>query len=311
MVAPVMPADLRLAIISEGTNTWPLYVADAKGFYAREGLRVATTLTGSSVKQLAALASGGFDVGFQQSDHIVRAVEQGVDLFAFMAHGHAPELSLVVAPEIGGFQDLKGRVLAVDGARTGYALLLRKLLARQGLAPTDCTLAEFGGSQERFDALAGGKAVASYLNPPFDRQLFARGFKSLGSTSAHFPDYPGPVAATRRTWAAANEPALLAFVRAFEAASAWLRDAANREEAVALLPARLKIDPQAAASAFDKLARSGRPEITPAGLRQVIDIVWEAEGFTASKPSPEKYLDLSYLDRARRHLLLDPALNAR
>lgn len=295
-----MTADIRLAIISEGTNTWPLYVADAKRLYEREGIRVATTVTGSSVQQLAELTRGGFDIGFQQSDHVVRAVEQGADLFAFLAHGHAPELSLVVAADVDSFAGLRGQVIAVDGARTGYALLLRKLLADQGLTPGDYTLSEFGGSQQRFDALAGGQAVASFLNQPFDRRLFAMGFNSLGSTAEHFPSYPGPVAAARRSWARAHEAQLLAFIRAFDAAYAWLQQPAHKAEAIAVLPARLRIERTAAAAAFDALAGRPRPEITPDGLRQVIDIVWDAEAFTAPKGAPERYLDLGYRARAAR-----------
>lgn len=291
--------ELRLAIISEGTNTWPLYVADAKKLYEREGIKVATTLTGSSARQLAELNKGGFDIGFQQSDHIVRGVEQGAELVIVMAQAHAPELSLVVTPDIGSFQDLKGKVVAVDGARSGYALLLRKLLADKGLMTADYTLTEFGGSQERFDALASRKASASFLNPPFDRRLFEMGNRSLGSTSEYFPTYPGSIAAVRRSWAQANETQLVAFIRAFNAAYDWLQDKNNRAEAIAILPARLKIEPPAAGRAFDQLAAKPRPQITPDGVRQVIDIVWDAEGYTKAKAAPDKYMDLGYLQKAQ------------
>ena len=88
------------------------------------------TLTGASGPQLAALVRGDYDIGLQQSDHVVRAVEQGSDLFIFMANAHQPDLNLVVAPGITGFGDLRGRVVAVDGARSGYALLQTRLLGR-------------------------------------------------------------------------------------------------------------------------------------------------------------------------------------
>ena len=50
-------------------------------------------------------------------------------LALILALAHAPDLTLVAAPGITGFADLKGKIIAVDGARSGYALLLRKLLA--------------------------------------------------------------------------------------------------------------------------------------------------------------------------------------
>lgn len=289
---------LRLAIISEGLHTWPLYVATAKRLFDEAGVQVEMTLTGSSVMQLERLIDGGFDIGFQQSDHVVRAVEHGSDLFIFMAQGHAPDLSLVVAPGIKTFADLRGKVIAVDGARTGYALLLRKLLAENGLGDGACEIREFGGSRERFDALESGAASASLLNPPFDRNLFAAGFGNLGALSGFFPLYPGPIAATRRSWARRNEKQLIAFIRGFNAACAWLRDPANQAEAIRLLPARLNISAEAAAKAYDRYAARPRPQLSSEGLRQVIGVVWEAEGLKPPQGEPGKYLDLSYQQRA-------------
>jgi ABC-type nitrate/sulfonate/bicarbonate transport system substrate-binding protein len=296
--APAPAAPLRVALISEGLMTWPLYVAQAKRLFEREGVAVELTLTGSSVRQLERLVAGGFDIGIQQADHVVRAVERGSDLFIFMAHAHAPDLSLVAAPGVRACADLRGRVVAVDGARTGYALLLRKLLATHGVREGEVEFREFGGSQQRFDALKAGAASASLLNPPFDRNLFAAGFENLGAVDALFPGYPGSIAAARRSWAARHARELIAFIRACHAGYAWLQQARHRDEAVALLPPRLGVAPQAAARAFGRYAQRPLPAIDERGLRQVIDVVWEAEGLPAPRGEPARYLDLSYLERA-------------
>lgn len=290
---------IRFAVISEGVYSWPLYVAQAHALFAREGVNVEATVTGSSTQQLAKLIAGEYDIGLQQSDHVVRGVERGADLFIFMAQALAPELTLVAAPGVQSFAGLKGRDIAVDGARTGYALLLRKLLSDQGLADGDYTFREIGGSQERFDSLQSGATVASLLNPPFDRNLLAAGFVSLGTTGEYFPTYPGSIAAARRSWAARNEPALLAYIRAFDAAYAWLKDTRNKEDAIHLLPARLNIDRATAARAYDQIAAKPLPRITPDGLREVIAIVWASEGLRGAPAAPEKYMDLSYLNKVR------------
>ena len=295
MTAPL----LRFAVISEGVYSWPLYVAEAHRLFAREGVNVEATVTGSSTQQLDKLTRGEYDVGLQQSDHVVRGVEHGSDLFIFMAQALAPELTLVAAPGIRSFADLKGRDIEVDGARTGYALLLRKLLADKGLADGAYTFREIGGSQERADSLKSGATVASLLNAPFDRNLMAAGFQSLGTTGEYFPTYPGSIAAARRSWAAANEPALLAYIRAFDAAYAWLKDTRNKEEAIGVLPARLNIDRATAGRAYDQIAAQPLPAITADGLRQVIAVVWASEGLAGPPGAPEKYMDLSYLNKAR------------
>ncbi len=291
-------APVRLAIISEGVNAWPLYVAQGRKLFEQEGVAVKVTLTGSSTHQLEQLRSGGYDIGFQQSDHVVRAVETGSDLCIVMAQGHAPELSLVVAPTIKSFADLRGRDIAVDGANSGYALVLRRLLAEHGLQKDDYRFVEIGGSQERYDAVKSGRAVASWLNPPFDRNLFAAGFASLGTTTQFFPAYPGSIAAARREWVAQNTDRLVAFIRAFRGACLWLKDPANKAAAIKLLPERLKVSPELASRAFDAFVSKALPSIDAAGLQQVIDVYWDAEGLAAPKGVPAKYMDLSYQQRA-------------
>jgi ABC-type nitrate/sulfonate/bicarbonate transport system substrate-binding protein len=289
---------VKLALISEGVNTWPVYVARSLGFWAKAGVDVEFTVTGSSIEQLDALKKGGFDIGFQQVDHIVRGVELGADLFIFMGQSHAPELSLIVSNDIQRIADLKGKVIVVDDARTGYSLLLKKLFEQHGLKEGDTQFRNVGGSQERFNAMKNAEGSACFINPPFDRNLIEAGLKSLGASSDFFPDYPGPVAAARRAWALEHKPALVAFIRGFKQAYAWLQDNANRDEAVALLRARVDMAPDAAAAALTRMYSRAYPQITEDGVRQVMDMVWAAEKFTAVKGSPGKYMDLSYLREA-------------
>ena len=286
---------IKLALISEGINTWPVYAALSMGFWAKAGAEVDLTVTGSSIEQLNQLKRSGFDIGFQQVDHIVRGVEEGADLFIFMGQSHAPELSLIVSPDIQRIEDLSGKTIVVDDARTGYSLLLKTLFAQPGLKPEDTHFKNVGGSQERFDAMKKGEGSACFLNPPFDRHLVAAGLKNLGSSGDFFPTYPGPIAATRRAWANGHRDELAAFILGFNQAYAWLQEGANKEAAVRLLPARLNMAPEAAALALARVFGCARPQVTAQGVSQVMDLVWAAEGYTHAKPSPDKYLDLSYL----------------
>jgi ABC-type nitrate/sulfonate/bicarbonate transport system substrate-binding protein len=290
---------VKLAIISEGFHMWPLYVAHARRFFEREGVDVQTTLTGASGRQLEALIQGDFEIGLQQSDHIVRAVEQGSDLFIFMANAPQPDLNLVVAPGIRTFADLRGCTVAVDGARSGYALLQSRLLARQGLREGDYAVIEKGGVKARFDALQSGLATAAWLNPPYDEWLFASGFGTLGSVAQFFPGYPGSIAAARRSWARAHPDELVRFIRAFIAAYAWMLEAGNRQEAEQIAMARLGTDQKQTAAAWAAFTSKPRADVTAEAVQQVIDAVWEAERYTQPKGAPDKYMDLSYLARAQ------------
>ena len=290
---------LKLGLISEGTNTWPLYVAQKLGMFERYGLTVDVSVVGSSVRQQEELIRGGYDVGFQQPDHVVRAVEQGADLFIFAAHGYAPDLTLVAQPGITSIEALRGKEIAVDGARSGYALLLTRLLKEKGFAESDVVFKEIGGSKERFDAMKSGAAAASMLNPPFDATLVASGYVSLARIAEVFPSYPGSVMAARRSWASTHARELNAFVHGLEDATAWLRDPNNALRAFQMLPERLAIAPGAAAAALEELSQRAPPRLSAEGMQQVIDIVWASEGYSQPKGEPGKYMDLSYMKKAK------------
>ena len=285
---------IKLALISEGVNTWPVYVAQSLGFWKNAGAEVDVTITGSSIQQLDALKKGGFDIGFQQVDHIVRGVELGADLFIFMGQSHAPELSLMVSPDIHTIADLKGKNIIVDDARTGYSLLLKKLFARHGLEESDTHFKNTGGSHERCDVMIKGGGSACFINPPFDRTMIAAGMKRLGASNDYFPTYPGPIAATRRAWAREHKAELLAFIRGFRRAYVWLQDTVNQAAAVALFPSRLKLDNAAAAGVLSRIFSLPFPQVTESGVLEVIDTVWASEKFTSAKGGADKYMDLSY-----------------
>lgn len=136
------------------------------------------------------------------------------------------------------------------------------------------------------------------LNAPFDANLVAEGFVALARMNEAFPGYPGPVMAARRSWVAAHERELMAFIRAYDAAYAWLEDRSNASEAQTLLPQRLAVAPKAASAALERFASRARPRISSEGLQQVIDTYWDAERLAKAKRAPATYMDLAYMQRA-------------
>lgn len=291
---------VRLAYISDGFPMWPLHIARSLGFFDGEKIVVQPFITGSSGKQMDALCNGGFDIGIQLPDHVVRAVNRGSDLIAFMAPAVAADISLIVVDAVRSLGDLRGRTIAVDGARSGYALLLRRMLRESGLKDADWRCAEIGGTKERVAALRGRRAAAAFINPPFDSALLADGFVRLSSTRDAFPDYPGIVAAARRSWAKDHGEELVCFIRAYQRAMVFLADAQNREVALDVACESFAVDRSAAARAFDAQAGQAEPALSAAAMTEVIDVVWECDGLTQRKLDGAQLIDLRYLKAARR-----------
>ena len=107
-----------------------------------------------------------------------------------------------------------------------------------------------------------------------------------------------------RDWAKANSDALVRYISAYVEGRRWALDPANKEEAIALLAERLKLTPQLAAQAYavatdpvEGMAKDAKFDME--GFKNTLKLRAEIEGqWGGTPPSPEKYIDLSYYDRA-------------
>jgi ABC-type nitrate/sulfonate/bicarbonate transport system substrate-binding protein len=276
-MCPSSSGSLRLAYISGGFPTWALFVAKSQGFFEAQNVHCDITHTGASTAQMLGLREGRFDVGLQLPDHVVRAGLYGTNLCVLAAQSHAPDVALVASPNIQAIEQLKGHRIAVDGARSGYALLLAKLFSSLGWRSNDYQLVEVGDSQQRVQALRSGELMASFINPPLDKALVKDGFIRLTTTREAFPSYPGPVVAARREWADAHPQLAKGFQNAWSKSWQWLLDTNNQSQAIEIALQHLGAEAPAAQNALQNLQRQGMPQIAAEGMAQVIALVWSHE----------------------------------
>src|SRR5439155_7563194 len=69
---------------------------------------------------------------------------------------------------------------------------------------------------------------------PFELLPESRGYRRLADTTEALGPYQSTAGVARRSWAASHRATLVRFIRAGVAALDWLRDPANRDEAVAI-----------------------------------------------------------------------------
>jgi ABC-type nitrate/sulfonate/bicarbonate transport system substrate-binding protein len=145
------PSEVTVNVFLGGFN-WGIYVAQERGLFEKNGIRVTVQATPGSVAQMTGPSEGKFDIAMTVVDNIVAYVEgQGEapigpqpEFFAFMG-SDTGFLSLVTAPDVKTIADLKGRRLSVDALTTGYAFVLFDILRRSGLAEGDYQVAKVGG----------------------------------------------------------------------------------------------------------------------------------------------------------------------
>src|SRR6516162_8132833 len=247
-------SDVTVNVFPGGFN-WGFYVAQERGLFENNGIRVTVQGTPSSVAQMTGLSEGKFDIAMTAVDNIVAYVEgQGEapigpqpEFFAFMG-SDSGFLNLVVAPQIKAIADLKGKTLSVDARTTGYAFVLFDILRRNSLTlDKDYMVERAGGMAQRWDALREGKQVGTLLSTPFNILARDQHFIQLVQATKVIGPYQGNVAATRRSWAKDHRAEVIGFIRGYAQSVDWLYDKKNRDEAIKILLKNVQMSPEIAA----------------------------------------------------------------
>ena len=303
-------ATINVIAFAGGVNL-PSWVAERQGFFARHGVAVKLTFTPSSTFLMSNLIDGKFDVGVFGIDNQV-AYQEGrgegkftatPDLVAFMGL-NSGLLHLIAAPDVKTVADLRGKQLAVDALTTGFAFVLREMIARAGLTDADVTYVRTGGGPQRLQALIEGKQAAALLNTPFDLQAVERGFTRLGSASQMLGRYQGHAVVAQRGWIANNETAVIGMMRAYRDAMEWLFEPKNREIAEALLVAHDRgMTPALSRQTYDVLTdpKEGlyrNVALDIEGLRTVLNLRNKFSTPPMNLTDPMKYVDLELYRKA-------------
>lgn len=296
---------LRVNIFNTSGNL-PLFAAIVHGCFERRGITVEVQNTRNSEEQRAGLAAGQFDIAHAAVDNAVAMVESANQDVVIVCGGDAGMNDLMVRNEINGFEDLRGKVLAVDAPKTAYALAAKKILKLHGLLEgRDYQVKLAGGTGPRAAAMVADPQLAvGMVNPPFSFTVREQGLKSLGSQFELLGPYQATGAFVMRAWARANDAVLVDYLAAYIEGQRRVLNPARQDAMVQLLMATFK-QPQAIAnSSYNALVTPGSglaPDaaFNRAGFGNVLEIRAEMEGMWGGRPpAPEKFLALDYFDRA-------------
>jgi ABC-type nitrate/sulfonate/bicarbonate transport system substrate-binding protein len=309
--ADAAPAQTIKVVGFAGASNWPFWVAQEKGFFKKEGIEASFDITPNSVEMARNLKGGRYDLALSSIDNIVAYNEgQGeADLggptdFVALFGIENGLLSLMAVPEVGSFTDLKGKTLSVDAMTTGFAFVLRELLTRNNIAESDVKIVRVGGGAQRLEALLKKEQDATIINTPLDLVLEARGYKRLARATEVLGSYQGIVGAARRDTAEQKRKDMEGFIRAFHHAVAWLGDPANKEEAIALLMARMKgMERPGAERAYQALLDPKQGiyrdlKVDREGVRTVLALRSKYAQPRKELSDPDRYIDESYLANA-------------
>jgi ABC-type nitrate/sulfonate/bicarbonate transport system substrate-binding protein len=241
-----MPTIVRLGLFSPSVV---LGVAAETGALDRAGLRIEEVAATSSAQQFAALLAGELDAVLTSPDNVLayrgsaaNPLGRAADVRILAAVDRGLGLSLFTAPGVDPGAGLRGGVLAVDVATSGFAFVAYELLAREGLrAGFDYTVHPVGSTPMRAAALIAGRYPMTVLNAGNDLRAEAAGCTRVSRASSLGP-YMGTVLAAAGDRVEDATTPLRALAEVLLAASRTLAEGRLREPAAAVAAARLGLD---------------------------------------------------------------------
>jgi ABC-type nitrate/sulfonate/bicarbonate transport system substrate-binding protein len=281
-----------------------LWAAWRRGYFEREGLDVEVVLMRGTAPAVQAMIANSIAAGLIANDGPIAAVEQGMDI-AMIAGSSKLTHMLIGAKNYKSWEDLRGTTIGASTLTSGTAFVLRRALKIKGLEyPRDYKLLNVGGTSSAFAALSAGQIAAAMQAVPNAFQAQDVGFNVIGRMADLFPTYLLSAYSVRRSWAEKNRPRVVRFLKAVLQAKKWFEQ--DRKSASEFLAKEFQLSLSLAEKGLDyyltNQAWHPELEIEMDGLKTVVDIYAEQTGMKGPVPSPEKYVDQSYLKQALKEL---------
>lgn len=290
---------------AHGMTSLVLYIAERKGFLARENIALdIKQIAGGTGNMIAALDRGDIDVTQTATPYLIEAVLKGSQAAAVAGEVGNPIYSLVAKPQIHAIADLKNKLIGLSLPIDTISISTRKLLALKGLSDSDYRTKDLVGSPARADCLRNGDCDAVPLGQPDDLLALNDGYRRLGDTTEAVSSFAFDVIAVRRDFAESHGPAIIGLVSALADACRFIHDPANHDELtkavvdltgasenIARATLALYLDP-------DRGVVPKQAEIDLGGMGQVIAFMEQGGTVKPPLPAPERFVDLQYLRAA-------------
>jgi ABC-type nitrate/sulfonate/bicarbonate transport system substrate-binding protein len=293
-------AEISITSVGPGAPEWGIYIGEERGFFAKAGLHVSESTAGNTQNAVNALVTGDAPVAVLASDVIVVANARNLPIKYIAPLVVIPTYALVVRPEIKNWNDLKGKVVLVTNKEDITAIMLRRMAEAQHLDwLKDFDILLSGTSQLRTTALISGNAQGALLTGPYDVYAVRQGMHVLSRARDVVKDWISNGLAVNPAWASAHRPELVRFLRALRDATQYGYD--HPDDAVAIMAARLKLQPADAQITYDATFKthglSSDLIVNERGLQNVINGVVQM-GTLASPLPLQSLIDTSFAREA-------------
>jgi NitT/TauT family transport system substrate-binding protein len=272
----IIAPEIRVALPNDWITWLPVEIAESRGFFAQEAVRVSIAETNGLGKGMEALLGGSVDITAGTLSQAIQLATAGREVRCFITLYTRAPIALAVAPAMMGtirsVRDLRGHRVGVASPGSASHQFLQFVLVSHDLATQDVDAIALGTGPPSVAALEHGTVDAGILLgaaiPTFERlhadTRFLLDTRTAQGAQQVFgsPLFPNACLIAQNEWLTTHADAARRVVRAVRQAMAWMR-AHTPEEIRAAMPETSHI-PDASAELL--AIRQAQQTLSPDGV---------------------------------------------
>lgn len=245
-----------VAGVGAGSAThWPVYIAEAKGFFKDANLTIDWIGIPSSASVMQQLAAGSINMASSGLVDALRAADKGAPTRLLRVEASVSPYEVIASPSIKTWGDLRKKTVMIGGQKDITRIYFEDMAEPNGLKPGEYDYLFAGSTAARFAALASGSVAATIVTPPFNFKAASEGYTSLGLSAEYTKDFPFTGYSVNLNWAKDHKKPMQGFLEAYSRGVQWFNDTKNRDEAISILVKKLKASPEDVAKTYDFFAK--------------------------------------------------------
>ena len=294
---PVIAQDrARVGWAAMTASHTPLWVAQEKGFLAKQGLSIEPIFFSAGPPAMQALVAGDLDIVVTSAPNVVNPRLGGADTVMILSIIPTFIDHIISAASITSPEQLRGKIGSVNRFGSISEMGLRLSLKRLGIDPEkDVRIVPAGGNPERLAAISKGISQFTIMNEPFIKEAERLGFRDLVNMATLKIPLHGNGIVTREAIIKAKRPVVAKFARAITEAIYYIK--ADKEATKAIIGKYTRFtDPEGLERTYKNYTAVllDVPYADPAGIKTLLDDM-AAKNPKAAAADPKSFVDQSFV----------------
>jgi NitT/TauT family transport system substrate-binding protein len=274
----------------------PLWVAQEKGFLAKQGLSIEPIFFSAGPPAMQALVAGDLDIVVTSAPNVVNPRLGGADTVMILSIIPTFIDHIISAPGIMSPEQLRGKIGSVNRFGSISDMGLRLSLRRLGIDPEkDVRIVPAGGNPERLAAISKGISQFTIMNEPFIKEAERLGFRDLVNMAMLKIPLHGNGIVTREAIIKAKRPVVAKFARAITEAIYYIKSEKDATKAIIGKYTRFT-DPDGLERTYKNYTSVllDVPYADPAGIKTLLDDM-APKNAKAAAADPKTFVDPSFV----------------